>query len=109
MSNATHPTHPVFGPLPVAEWQAALAAPHGQATKIIRKYDPQWGRASGEKFEWTVKVERSGSSLGTATIKASSQEEANKIADALSEADIDWDDDDTGFEILSVEPTKDTR
>ena len=96
---------PSLGPMTRAELAEAIAAPAGKATEIIRKYDPQWGRRPGEKFDWVVKVRRSSRDEGTAIVKAASQEEADDLADELGDADIDWDHDDS-FEIDSVEPAK---
>jgi hypothetical protein len=96
---------PVTGPLSRKELQDAAAAPFGEARKIIRKHDPLWGLPAGEKIEWIVECRRTGRSDGTASVKASSQEEAEKLAEGLSDFDVDWDDD-GDFEIISVEPTK---
>lgn len=97
---------PITGPMSRETFAAAVAAPAGQAAKIIQNYDPQWGRAPGEKFEWKVRVQRDGSDSGTAYVKAASQEEADELADKLGEGDIDWDYDDGGFYVTSVEPNK---
>lgn len=96
----------ITGPLPREKLKELIAAPHGQARKIIQKYDPEWGRTPGEKFEWKIIVRRSGADQGTAYIKAASKEEADKLADDLTEAEVDWDYDSIDFEILSVEPNK---
>jgi hypothetical protein len=94
---------PSTGPIPREQFKEIADAPFGEATKIIREYDPQWGRAPGEKFEWKITVQRKGSDCGTAIIKAASEQEANEAADALSEFDIDWDCGE-GFDVVAVEP-----
>lgn len=100
---------PSTGPIPRERFKEIIAAPFGEAAKAIREYDPQWGRADGEKFEWKITVSRCGSDQGTAIVKASSEEEANEEADNLSESDIDWDDFANGFQVVSVEPNKPRR
>lgn len=95
----------VTGPFTTDEFKALAELPAGEAAKRIREFDPFWGRGGGEKIEW--KVEVSGMMHGTAYVTASSQEEADKLADELTCTDIEWGDgysDD--FTILSVEPSK---
>ena len=95
---------PVTGPIPRDEFAALVALPCGEARKAIRKYDPLFGREEGEKIEWKVRAERRRDDCGTAIVKASSQEEADKLADDLTEHDFDWDDDFGDIEVKSVEP-----
>jgi hypothetical protein len=97
---------PVTGPMSREEFAAAVAAPFGHAAKAIQKHDPMWGRAPGEKFAWRVRVEREALDRGTATVMADSQEEADKLADKLSDTEIDWDYGSDGFVVISVEPMK---
>lgn len=97
---------PVTGPMSREEFALAVSAPAGQAAKIIRKYDPQFGRAPGEKFPWKVSVSRDGADTGTAYIMAANQEEADEAADALTETEVHWDYSDGGLVITSVEPDK---
>lgn len=92
---------PVTGPLSRAELAALVAAPFGEAGKAIRKHDPFWGLAAGEKVEWEVKCKAK--KRGVAYVKAASEKEAHKLAEELTDFDVDWGDDDN-FEILSVEP-----
>lgn len=94
---------PITGVLPREKLAELAAAPHGEATKVIRRYDPQWARAPGEKFDWIVKVRR-GSGTGEAIVKAADQKEADELADDLRESDIEWDYDSDGFIVESVEP-----
>lgn len=95
---------PSTGPISRETLQELVAAPFGEATKIIRQYDPQWGRADGEKFKWRVQVERSGADTGVAYIEAANKEEANKLADELTECDVEWNYDSDSIDIVSVEP-----
>jgi hypothetical protein len=97
---------PSTGPLDRETLKELAAAPFGEAAAVIRKYDPQWGRGLGEKFDWKVTVRRSGADRGTAIIKAANQEEADALADDLTEMEIDWDYDSDGFEVETVEPAK---
>lgn len=100
------PLDPVTGPMPREKLKELAAAPAGEAVKIIRQYDPQWGRAPGEKFAWEVRVRRDGADTGVAYVEAASQEEADKLADDLDESEIDWDYSGDDFFITSVEPQK---
>ena len=95
---------PISGVLPREKLAELAAAPHGEATKVIRQYDPQWGRAPGEKFDWIVKVRRDGMDTGEAIVKAADQEEADELADDLQESDIEWNYGSDGFTVESVEP-----
>jgi hypothetical protein len=96
---------PSTGPMPRERLKELVDAPFGKAAEIIRQYDPMWGRRAGEKHEWLVRVERDGTGTGTAFIKAANQDEADELADELTESDIDWDDCDfNGLSIISVEP-----
>ena len=98
------PRDPSTGLLTRSEFAEAVAAPAGKAKEMIRQVDPLWGREPGEKFEWLVKVRRSGMDRGRAFVMAASQEEADDLADELDESDIDWDYFGDGFEVESVEP-----
>lgn len=82
--------HPVSGPVPIDEFRALVNAPAGEARKRIQKYDPLFGRAEGEKIKWQVTF--TGRGTGYATVMAASQKEAEKVADGLSDAEIDWED-----------------
>lgn len=94
---------PSIGPIPRSKFREIAALPYGRAAKEIRKYDPMWGLAQGEKIEF--RVECRGTMTGVAYVKASSQEEAEKAADELTGIEVDWDYDD-GIDIISVEPKK---
>lgn len=49
--------HQSYGPLSPEEWQAACAAPAGQAKKIIRRHDPLWGiERDGPQKKYKVRV-----------------------------------------------------
>lgn len=93
---------PSTGPVPREKFAEIVNAPYGQAAKLIRKYDPMWGREEGEKIKW--RVECSGTMTGTAYVEASSEEEAMELADKLSASDVDWDGGRENIEIESVEP-----
>jgi hypothetical protein len=92
---------PVTGVMPKDEFAALTALPHGEAIKKVRQYDPLFGLKDGEKIRW--KVEARADMRGTAYVQAASQEEANKLADKLSDAAFDWDTSDH-IEIDCVEP-----
>ena|SRR6185369_2183282 len=95
---------PVTGPISRSEFAELVAAPYGEATKRIRKYDPLYGRAPGEKVRY--RVEASGRMVGTGYVEASSQEEADRLADELTDASFDWQDSGSGFDIILVELDK---
>ena len=94
----------VTGPLSREELRALAQAPFGEAAKVIRKFDPLFGRTEGEKFEWEVTCE--GDLRGTAYVMAATQEEADELADKLDCAEIDWSDYGVGHTVISVEPKK---
>jgi hypothetical protein len=82
---------------------ALVNAPFGHATKAIRKYDPLYGRAVGEKINWRVRCEAM-RTTGIAEVEASSAEDAAAAAADLSFHEVDWDGDEDSFRILSIEP-----
>lgn len=97
-----------FGPLSAAEFQEAVDAPYGQATAILRKHDPMWGRfkEEGEKIRWRVKLTQSVTMGATTYVEASSEEEAEALAALIPAHSLNFDqfiDADEG-EIESVEP-----
>lgn len=81
---------PISGPMPREEFQKLVDAPYGAALTEIRKYDPLYGRKPGEKIKWRVTLEREIAEVGTAYIEAETKEDAEKLADKLTEAQIDW-------------------
>ena len=95
---------PSTGPIPREEFKELARAPAGEARKRIRDYDPLWGVREGEKIEWEVICD--GQMRGRVIIKASSQEEADELADNLSDAEIDWECATGDFDVISVEPYK---
>lgn len=95
---------PITGPIPRDVFAQIVNAPHGEAKRMIRKYDPLFGVQDGEKVKWKVTVERQGADQGYAIIEASSKEEADDLADELQEHEIDWDYDSGDLEVISVEP-----
>lgn len=92
----------VTGVLTRDEFRELVDAPFGKARKEIQKRDPFWGRSEGDKIEFEVRV--SSWCEGRAFVKAASQEEADKLADDLSNAEIDWEYDSDDYVVLSVEP-----
>ncbi len=93
---------PITGPLSRTEFAELVTAPHGEAKKIIRKHDPYYRLEPGEKVRFRVEV--SGRMRGMGFVEATSQQEAEKLAEALSDASFDWQGGD--FDIISVEPDK---
>lgn len=90
---------PITGPLSRTEFAELVRAPHGYAKKVIRKHDPYYRLEPGEKVRF--RVEASGRMRGMAYVEAQSQQEAEKLADALSDASFDWQGAD--FDIIAVE------
>lgn len=95
---------PVTGPISSKRLRELVDAPFGGAAKAIREYDPFWGRKEGEKIEFEVIV--NGRNQGRAVVMAASQDEADKLADDLSDGDIDWVFGLGDFEIITVQPNK---
>jgi hypothetical protein len=93
-----------FGPMTPEAFADAVNAPYGTAKRLIQRIDPLWGRAEGEKFEWKVTADCM--TRGVAYVTASSQEEADKLADQLSFNDFEWGDGfSDNFDILWVQPS----
>lgn len=86
------------GPIPPEEFKALVDAPHGQALKVIQKYDPLYGRFSpdGEPRKWRVKLTKEVQATGFVTVNAVTKEEAEELAHGVSDGAIDWDYDDDG-------------
>jgi REP element-mobilizing transposase RayT len=97
---------PVTGVIPREKFQAIIGLPFGEAVKVIRKYDPLWGRVTGEKIRWKVRFRRQVWEEGYAIVEAVTEKEAEKLADKITDAQISWDvSDDIGdIEIESIEP-----
>lgn len=93
---------PATGPIPREEFAKLIDAPFGAATKAIRKYDPLYARAPGEKITWTVRVEAMGRREGTVEIEAPDEKSAREKVCDLSGDDIEWDWDEDDFRILSI-------
>lgn len=79
---------PVSGPLTRDELRALTDAPFGEAAKVIRKHDPLFGRAPGEKLDWLVVLEVSGQARCVVT--ACSEAEARELALDSTAAEIDF-------------------
>lgn len=86
------------GPIPRDVFAEIVAAPHGKARDMIRKYDPLWGRVEGEPVKWRAHFTRRTREVGYATVEASSEKEAEKIAALLDTSTIDWQPDDSDEE-----------
>lgn len=99
---------PVSGPIPREKFNALVTAPHGEARDIIRQYDPFWGLAPDAKIEFEVEV--SAEVTGYAIVKASSLEEAKKLAEKLTADDVEFDTYEMkhpcNWTVDSVEPVK---
>lgn len=98
---------PSTGPVPRDEFASFVNAPFGQAVKTIRKYDPLYAREPNEKIKWRARFERKVREDGWATVEASTKEEAQKLANDLPEAKINWDvccDWGDDGDLISVEP-----
>ncbi len=80
---------PSTGPMPREQFLALAAAPHGAATKAIRKYDPFWGLAPGAKIDWLVTYSKEVN--GYATVRAASQQEAETLGKSVPTEDIEYD------------------
>lgn len=93
---------PSTGPMPREEFAKLVSAPFGEARKAIRKYDPLYGRAPGEKITWTVRVEQMGRREGTVEVEAVDEKAAREKVHDLSGDDIEWDCDDDDFRIVSI-------
>ncbi len=85
-----------LGPLSQEEFKALVEAPYGAAKLAIQKHDPLWGRDEpdpGEKRKWRV------------TVEAETEEEAEELAQAIPDSQINWDYEDSDPpEVDSVEP-----
>jgi hypothetical protein len=103
---------PITGPVPPEEFRRLVDAPHGEAVKAIRKYDPTYGLKDGETIKWIVTYEREVTQVGTITVDASSEDEAEKLADEILENDEErfaWESTDSfadNYELISVEPKR---
>lgn len=90
----------ITGPLSRTEFAELVTAPYGEAKKVIRKHDPYYRLEPHEKVRFRVEV--SGRMRGMAYVEATSQAEAEKLADALTDASFDWMGGD--FDIIEVKP-----
>jgi hypothetical protein len=79
------------GPIPREEFAKLASAPYGEAEKVIRRYDPLWGRKEGEKIKWKVTFSRTVRETGHATVEAENQKEAEALGDAIPDSKINWD------------------
>ncbi len=94
---------PATGPVPRAKFYALVDAAYGEATKVIRKYDPMFGRKEGEQLQWLVTYTQE--IYGYAYVHATSEKEARELAKRLNRSkEIAWEtpEKDEG-QLLSVE------
>ncbi|MCK1445396.1 hypothetical protein IVB43_23715 [Bradyrhizobium sp. 48] len=82
---------PVTGPVPREKFSELVEAPHGQAVRMIRRYDPYYGRKEGEPFKWAVRFTREIEEEGYGYVEAATEEEAEELGRQLKEKDLTWD------------------
>ena len=87
-------------------WRKARADSNEAHKLLVKTTQKLKEMIDGEKFEWEIQIRRRGADRGVAYVKASSQEEADKLAEDLTECEIEWDCDPDDFTIESVEPSK---
>lgn len=91
-----HMTHPSFGPVPVEKFLEAQKAPAGNATKILRQYDPLFGMVQGggklKTFSVTVTRRVCSKQWSKREIEAESKEQAEKLLDAMDWDTFNWSD-----------------
>lgn len=98
---------PTFGPLSREKLFDLAAAPFGEALKEIRKHDPLYGLQVGETIKWRVRAVRQARETGFAYVDADTAENAQRLAEALTEDKFCWECDDADdFDIESVEPKR---
>jgi hypothetical protein len=100
--------HNPTGPIPKELFDQIANAPFAGASKAIRQFDPMFGRAEGEVVKWRVEFTREVRETGVAYVEAASLEEAEKLAGALSDREIDggrFDHVPDDWEIEEVRPT----
>lgn len=97
-----------YGPLSDAEFQAAVDAPYGQASAILRKHDPMWGKfpsGEGDKIRWKVRLHQQVTMMAIAYVEAESEAEAEALAALIDTDTLTFDtfiDSDDG-EVVDVE------
>jgi acyl-CoA reductase-like NAD-dependent aldehyde dehydrogenase len=83
---------PISGPLTRDELRELAAAPFGEAARIIRRFDPLWGRQTeGELIRWRVRFIREVTEEGYAYVEAATKDDAERLADEIPVSQIDWD------------------
>lgn len=94
---------PISGPLSRQQLAELVKAPYGECVKVIRKYDPQYGRQPGEKFRWKITARCEMDGVGY--VMASDENEAAKLADEMADISFDWSARwPSDMEIISVKP-----
>lgn len=101
--------HPSFGPIPVEEFRKVEKAPYGAATRILRSYDPLFGRISGtsKKFKMYVSKRAMRTDTAIVEIEAADEAQARELIDHMEWDDFIWHDgsidDEDDHEICNVE------
>jgi hypothetical protein len=82
-----------FGPLSAEEFQQAVDAPFGQASKMLQKHDPLWGKTAGDLAtlppvkRWRVKLRQDVTMEGSFYVEARTEEEAFQLV--MAEKDVE--------------------
>lgn len=96
------------GPMTSEQLKALADAPHGHALKEIRKFDPLYGRLSGEGelIKWRVKLTKEVQAVGFVTVEAATKEDAEALAEEVDDHKVEWDfdDDGCGFWVEEAKP-----
>lgn len=106
--------HPSFGIIPPDEFAKAVSAPHGEAGKIIRQYDPLWGLGgNGKKYKVKCTQYHTVKTLQECTVEVEAADEqgARKLIHGMDDSEFKWrdrydDEEDDDFEIESIEEIK---
>jgi hypothetical protein len=106
-------THPSFGPVPPNEFAEAQRAPFGQATKILRKYDPLFGRVGPgptKTFRISVRKRVYRTDSASVEVEATDEAQARDLIDEMDWNKFSWDEgcdeDDDDCDIHSVREVK---
>lgn len=102
-------TDPVTGPVPREVFKALADAPHGQALKEIRKYDPQYGTGGDNSLplkKWIVFfTARHVRATGSLIIEAPTKDAARAAAPQKIDTEIDrleWEIDDRSLDVADI-------
>lgn len=80
------------GPISVAELKSLAELPHGEAASRLRQHDPLYGKGlpSGPMRSWKVRLSKEVTMVGTLTIEAASEEEAELLAQNIDDSKVSW-------------------